>query len=153
MSEQDRGWLGEFIGDFRAFMRDVTAANSLLSEAWLEGPRAAFQELLSNPDTFEQVQATLRGDNDLDADLERLDADLERLGLTGSNLEIKLAGWRRARARLRDSLTRRALRSAFRWANTLLGSLAGAIGAAEALKELKEITENTYEDAADAEQE
>ncbi len=69
------------------------------------------------------------------------DDAFERAGLTGAQLNLKVSGWRRAWARFRNDRRPRILRRALRWANVLLGSLAGVIGAAEPLKELKEAVE------------
>jgi hypothetical protein len=77
---------------------------------------------------------------------EELDSELERVGLTGSQLELKRSGWVRALARFEAAPVRSLLLRALRWANIILGSLAGVVGASEALKEFKESVEQGLED-------
>ena len=48
-----------------------------------------------------------------------------------------------------DTPGRGLLRRALRWGNVVLGSLAGAIGAAETIKEFKEAVEAGLEDEAE----
>lgn len=75
-----------------------------------------------------------------------LELRLEQAGLVGPQWALKEAGWKRALDRFRRFPTRFVLRGALKWANVILGSLAGVVGAAETLKEFKEAVEAGIED-------
>jgi hypothetical protein len=66
--------------------------------------------------------------------------------LTGSQLDFKLTGFRRLRERFRSFGSRHVFRRALRWADVILGSLAGVVGAAEPIKEFKEGVEAAIDD-------
>jgi hypothetical protein len=82
-------------------------------------------------------------------DANLLEAQLVHVGLTGRQLALKRTGWERARDSFRARVTKRALSRALRWANIILGSLAGLIPGADAIKEYKEAVEQAVEDEND----
>jgi hypothetical protein len=77
---------------------------------------------------------------------EELDPALEEAGLTGVHLQLKIRGYELARDRYRANPSRRLLLRLFKWANVVLGSLAGLVGGAEAIKEMKESLEAGVEE-------
>jgi hypothetical protein len=89
-----------------------------------------------------------RAHDELSDSAEHLDGDLSGAGLTGPQLDLKLTGFRRIRERFRSFGTRSLFRRALRWADVILGSLAGVVGAAEPIKEFKEGVEAAIEDRA-----
>jgi hypothetical protein len=66
---------------------------------------------------------------------------LEEVGLSGSQLALKLQGLRSAWDAFRRSGTVQLLKKLLEWINLILGSLAQAIPVGEALKEIKEVIE------------
>ena len=80
---------------------------------------------------------------------------LVNVGLTGNALALKVGGIKRAFARWLSGVggvVRRHAHSFFRWTDTMLGSLAEALGPlAEFVKEFKECLENDLEDREDEE--
>jgi len=178
MAAEDRLALQQFMTDFDRFIALAVQPSRLLpddrarvlSEAHLEltdlGLVQQVRTALNDPALDEPDRNHPdRNDpdrNDPDRDDPRPSVDdfgtprpptsrLEQFGLTGANLRAKLAGWGRAFARLSENgaPVLAFFRSAFRWANTILGSIIAALGIGEALKELKEAAENSYEDAAE----
>jgi hypothetical protein len=71
---------------------------------------------------------------------------LPEAGLTGKQLDLKLAGFGRALESLRRKWGRKLLKPVLKWANILLGSLAAVLPGAELIKEYKESLENAAEE-------
>ncbi|GAA0938549.1 hypothetical protein GCM10009554_27640 [Kribbella koreensis] len=142
MPAEDREALQQFVRQLDEFLRLAIGPDGLLPSEQSQELLAAYDEL-ADRDAFAELREVV-GDAAYD----------ERLfvcGLTGANLRVKLAGWARSLARLFNAVgpgPRRYL-SAFKWANTILGSILAATGVGEAVKELKEAAENTYEDLTD----
>ena len=89
----------------------------------------------------------------VEAETSPIDPDLEARGLTGDQLGLKMTGFRGAFERFRSAggrVKKRFFRRSLRWADVILGSLAGVIGAAEAIKEFKESVEAAVEDRDEA---
>lgn len=146
MPEEDRRDLQQFIEEFRDLMEDVTGPRhpGLLSPTRRDELRAAFEELT---DVFTQVRDALENPDIETSAIPPRTLSLTDADLIGPNRERKISGFRRGLERFRDWASRKTLGRAFRWANTILGSLAGVIPGAEALKELKEYAENLIADA------
>jgi len=157
MAAEDRLALRQFMTDFDRFIALAVQPSRLLPDDRARELSEAHLEL-TDLRMVEQVRTALEnpaldepgpplGDFGTGARPSRL----EQFGLTGANLRAKLAGWGRAFARLSENgaPVLAFFRSAFRWANTILGSIIAALGLGEALKELKEAAENSYEDAAE----
>jgi hypothetical protein len=143
----DRQQLDGFVGEVYDVLRTIIFERSdwLPRDLWTSY-EVAFMAVAGS---VEETRATLLPERvaDPSAEYQRgLDLALERAGLTGTQLELKLGGWRRAVRFFRATPTRALLRRALRWANVLLGSLAGVVGAAEALKEFKETVETGIEE-------
>jgi hypothetical protein len=147
MAFEDRQQLDAFVAELHDVLRTVIFEHSdwLPDDLWTSY-EVAFMALRGSVD---ETRATLLPERFTDPSAEYqqgLDIALERAGLTGTQLELKLSGWRRAIGFFRAGPTRSLLRRALRWANVLLGSLAGVVGAAEALKEFKETVETGVEE-------
>jgi hypothetical protein len=83
-----------------------------------------------------------------------LDARLELAGFSPPELKLKETGFRRALGRFRVPRPKKwHLRLAFKWGNTILGSLTKAIIQFEPLKELKEGIEAGLDEMRDDEDE
>ena len=150
MALEDRERLGEFIGEIQSLLRvAVERHGDWLPRDLQESYRAAFRELGEAVDATRRELKPPEPSEPTPGPGERLDDRLERAGLTGEQLELKLGGWRRAVDRFFNRPGRGLLRRALRWGNVVLGSLAGAIGAAEAIKEFKETVEAGLEDEAE----
>jgi hypothetical protein len=158
MAAEDRLALRQFMTDFDRFIALAVQPSRLLPDDRARELSEAHLEL-TDLGMVEQVRAALENPaldepgpplGDFGTSGER-PSRLEQFGLTGANLRAKLAGWGRAFARLSENgaPVLAFFRSAFRWANTILGSIIAALGLGEALKELKEAAENSYEDAAE----
>lgn len=82
--------------------------------------------------------------------LEHVDAaQLNRVGLTGSHLRLKAAGFRRARGKKPNDTAegwRKWLLRLLKWANVILGSLSKLLDQADVIKEMKEALENGLEE-------
>jgi len=146
MALEDRQTLDTFVDEVHSLLRSVIFEHRdwLPDDLW-QSYEAALSDLAQAVD---ETRNALFPDAGLDAPrfAEQLDADLAGAGLTGTQLNLKVSGWRRALSRFAQSPARRLLRRALRWGNVLLGSLAGVIGAAEALKEFKEAVEAGLEE-------
>jgi hypothetical protein len=79
-------------------------------------------------------------------------ARLEDERLTGANGRLKLDGWRRARDRFYDWMSRRNARRALRWGNPLLDSLSSIMPLLKPVQEIVQVTENLLQDASAAAQ-
>lgn len=73
------------------------------------------------------------------------DDELDQAGLSGPELDFKLAGLGAARAAGRTAPTRRPLRRWLKWIDVILGSLLAVTGIGEGVKELKEGVEAELE--------
>ena len=122
----------------------VNASPPMLSDAVRERCIETWPDVLAR---IEDVTARIRGAALADPPL---GPKLEQVGLTGSPLALKVAGIKNAFGRwLRGAggFFRRYAHSFFNWSNTLLGSLAEALGpAGDFIKEFKECLENDLED-------
>ncbi len=143
MSQEDREALRRFVTEVRDVLTHVVRGQpELLGDAAGDLDEALTE--LEGEGILERVEQDLLEAEYADEPDERGRTLLSRVGLTGANLRVKLRGWSRAYEGWQSNgLT---LRPVFRWANTILGSLAGVVGAAESLKEYKESVENAYED-------
>jgi hypothetical protein len=150
VASDDREKLGEFIDEIHNLLRvAVDRHRDWLPAELQESYWSAFHALDKAVDvTRRQLEAPELSQPMGGLD-EPLDDRLERAGLTGEQLQLKLSGWRRALNRFFDRPGRGLLRRALRWGNVVLGSLAGAIGAAETIKEFKEAVEAGLEDEAE----
>jgi hypothetical protein len=146
MSLEDREALRTFLSELREILGRVLEDSPDLFGQGADDLWAAWEELIASG-LFEFLDRQLASE-DLDRPLEHGYSLLDLAGLTGANLRLKLRGWGRVYAAWRASP--RVLRPVIRWADSLLGSVTGVIGAAEALKELKEALSNTYEDSQEA---
>lgn len=152
MAVEDRQQLRVFVGELREFLEVAVHGDGVVSGEVVGQMTDAFVEAVE-AGVFERVEAQLASDAlDQPADAEDPSGPdrLGAVGLAGANLALKTSGWRRAREAMGGVFAPRAARRMFRWANTILGSLAVVVPPAEVLKELKEATENTYEDELDA---
>ena len=151
MAVEDRQQLQVFVGELRAFLEVAVHGGGVVSGEAADQMMAAFTETV-DAGVFRRVEEHL-GSDALDEPADAEDPSgpdrLQAVGLGGANLALKTSGWRRAREAMGGVFAPRAARRMFRWANTILGSLAVVVPPAEALKELKEATENTYEDVLD----
>jgi hypothetical protein len=144
MSLEERKELVEFVEDVHGLLRDVVFEHpELLPGELLNLYGSAVSEVETH--VIETRLALLEVPPESLGDL---DDKLENAGLSGDQLALKLKGYWRAVTSFRQTLPHRRflLRRAFRWANVVLGSLAGVIGAAEPLKELKGVVEAGIED-------
>jgi hypothetical protein len=146
MSLEDREALRRFLSELREVLARVLEDSPDLFGEAAGDLREAWQELVVSG-LFEFLDRQLASE-DLDMPLEHGYSVLDLAGLTGANLRLKLRGWDRAYAAWQARP--RILRPVIRWADSLLGSVTGVIGAAEALKELKEAMSNAYEDSQEA---
>lgn len=73
------------------------------------------------------------------------DERLDRAGLSGPELEFKLAGVEAARTAGRERRSQRLLKRWLGWLDVILGSLLSALGVGEGIKELKEGVEAELE--------
>ncbi len=146
MSLEDRRALSDFVDELHDVLAHEVRGNpDEFGEAGND-LMEALEELEESGGPFDLVAGQLIAADFADEPDEDGRSLLDRLGLSGANLRLKLGGWARAYDQWRaDPGT--ALRRVFRWSNTLLGSMAGVVGAAEPLKEFKESVENAYEDA------
>jgi hypothetical protein len=144
---EDRQQLEAFVAELYDVLRTVVFEHS----EWLPGDLRTSYEFafLALGESVQETRTALLPERFTDPSgqyQQGMDIALERAGLTGTQLELKLSGWRRAIGFFRAGPTRTLLRRALRWANVLLGSLAGVVGAAEALKEFKETVETGIEE-------
>jgi hypothetical protein len=150
MALEDRERLAKFIDEIYNLLRvSVDRHREWLPLDLRESYWSAFQALDEAVGATRQELEAPEPSNPTGARGERIDDRLERAGLTGAQLDLKLSGWRGALDRFFNTPGRGLLRRALRWGNVVLGSLAGAIGAAEAIKEFKETVEAGLEDEAD----
>jgi hypothetical protein len=130
MDSRDRALLLGFVDqthDDLVFVLEVAA--SFVHPAVAERLWPAWQAL-EDRDEFGQLRRAV--------ELQDYDVQLDRVGLSGPELEFKLAGVDSARGAGRENPTPRRLKKWLRWIDVLLGSLLAAVGAGEAIKELKE---------------
>ena len=73
------------------------------------------------------------------------DDELDRAGLSGPELDFKLAGLDAARRAARDNSAPRWLKRWLKWIDVILGSLLAATGIGESIKEIKEGVEAELE--------
>jgi hypothetical protein len=137
--------LDEFLE--RAVRRDVieelleTPLDYITDEEFLELFQGVYFELVQN--VFD-IQDAFLGEIGPE-----LDDALERVGLTGAGRELKVGLFRRALDRFRQFRSRRWVKSAFKFANIVLGSLGPVpfVGiAAEPIQELKDAIEAKREE-------
>lgn len=144
LSDEER--LASFLDDVHEILDQIVGDERLFVEGTHEDVVALWEETRGLIPT---VQRTLRGQ---DADLEGpppLDARLERAGLTGNSLRVKLSVFDKLWDRLKRRWTPKRIVGVLGVVNSMLGSLATAIGAAEPLKEAKEIVEGLFDVAPD----
>jgi hypothetical protein len=146
--DEERERLAEFVQDcYELLGQVVTEHGEWLPAELRDTYRRAWQEI--EPDVRDLRAALRDGASSVPGfylSEGGWDERLRRAGLSGASLDLKLGGFTRARDRFLVNPIRRFLRSPLRWANIVLGSLAGVIGAAEVLKELKETVEAGVED-------
>jgi hypothetical protein len=140
----DRDELLAFVCGLRALLREIVEDGRLIPEVRDGDVQRAWEQVQDN---FTQLIGELRGLNATSSAWESLDSRQ----LSGAGLRLKL---RRFWGRVFNFGRRMNLpwvRSAFRWANTILGSLAAVFPPAGEIKEFKESLENLIEDSeADA---
>jgi hypothetical protein len=144
---QARQELVSFLGELREFLPSLLDSHPhWFADELRDELRAIWNEEL--PRSFETAIAELTGAvPPTGQPPTQLDNRLQAAGLSGRMLGIKLSGFRRALGRFYSERTKRWFHRAARWANVILGSLAGIVGGAEAIKEFKE----TFEAAAERE--
>jgi len=127
---------------------------------FLDELKQLIDEIPKHPDwtPYQLKEALEEARKSLDHDFERarqglaqagaatLDRQLSDAGLTKPQLDLKLSGFGRAVRRFRDAGGKVLFRRALRWANVILGSLAGIVPGVEAIKEYKESIEAATED-------
>lgn len=139
--------LASFVGDLDKLLEEAISAGTVLFRWELREslPRAHVE---AREACVYRLQSLLVGNNELS---QGLDGALESAGLTGAQLHSKLLGYSDARIRFLVFGSRRYLKRALRWANTLLGSLSTVLPIAEPLLELKETVENGATDVDEME--
>jgi hypothetical protein len=137
----DRRALANFVSEVRWLLGQMLEDRETWFPSDLREPlRSAWEEIQPSFD-----MATRYLIEPPDANL--LEAQLAHAGLARRQLALKRTRWERARDALRERLTRPVLKRALRWANIILGSLAGIIPGGDAIKEYKESVEQAVEDA------
>lgn len=133
----DRERLQSFLHEVHTLLKDVVLTrDSYFREPMRPLFRAAWAEV---EPVFNTLDFELRHESP-DAQIE---GKLEAAGLTGAQLDLKLAGFERALENWRtNGHTPALLGKVLNWINTLLKSLISVLPGGEALKEFKESIEN-----------
>jgi hypothetical protein len=144
-SPDDTGWEAQpsdyqvFLDEVQDLLRRISEHGDLLSPVRREELAEALSEL---SDHFTRAKAEL--------DLPTARADLEARGLDRAGGRLKLKGWRRARQRFFDWMSRKNVKRALRWASPILDSLSAFVPPVKAVQELVLGAENLVSDAEDA---
>lgn len=140
----DRDELVAFLYGLRALLGAIVEDGRWIPKAQAENVQRAWDRVQTQFAALIKSINALPGTDVPSKDWEPLD----QRGLSGPGLRLELQGfWGRMFAFGRR-MNRPWVRSMFRWANTILGSLAAVFPPADAIKEFKESLENLIEDSA-----
>ena len=95
------------------------------------------------PDVDAEIKDVLK---ELDSASPQLQDNLGKVGLSGSQLELKIAGFDRVLERFTKRGTLKLLNKLLTWINNILGTLLSAVPSAEAIKEFKDVIEAELND-------
>lgn len=139
---RDRDELRAFVYELWDLLRTIVEDGRFIPEGWADDVHDAWANI---QERFAQLILSLDATN-------IPWTALEDHGLTGAELRLKRRGWRSRIFAFGRRINRRWVRSALRWADMILNSLAMVFPVpAGAIKEFKESLENLIEDAeADA---
>jgi hypothetical protein len=136
--DRDRDELRAFVYELRDLLNAIVEDGRYIPKGQAEDVKNAWAQVQAR---FSTLIQSLDGTN-----VPWL--DLEAHGLTGAELALKRRGWLGSIFAWRRRINRRWVRSALRWGDTLLGSLAAVFPVAGAIKEFKEVLENLIENSA-----
>jgi hypothetical protein len=135
---RDRDELRAFVYELWDLLRTIVEDGRFIPEGWADDVKGAWASVQGR---FAQLILSLDGTN-------IPWTALDDHGLTGPELHLKRRGWRARIFAFGRRINRRWVRSALRWADMLLDSLAIVFPVpAGAIKEFKESLENLIEDA------
>jgi hypothetical protein len=134
---RDRDELRAFVYELWDLLRTIVEDGRFIPEGWADDVQGAWASV---QERFAQLILSLDGTN-------IPWPDLDNHGLTGPELRLKRRGWRARIFAFGRRINRRWVRSALRWADMLLDSLALVFPPAGAIKEFKEGLENLIEEA------
>jgi hypothetical protein len=134
---RDRDELRAFVYELWDLLRTIVEDGRFLPNGWANDVQGAWVRV---QERFAELINSIDGTN-------IPWNDLDQHGLTGEELRLKRRGWRQRIFAFGRRINRPWVRSALRWANTILESLAAVFPVAGAIKEFKESVENLIEDA------
>jgi hypothetical protein len=134
---RDRDELRAFVYELWDLLRTIVEDGRFIPNGWADDVQGAWVRV---QERFAELINSIDGTN-------IPWNDLDQHGLTGEELRLKRRGWRQRIFAFGRRINRPWVRSALRWANTILESLAAVFPVAGAIKEFKESVENLIEDA------
>lgn len=136
-----------FLIELRALLNRIADQPDILSPVRREELLASISEMrsdrLGDGDGLDSVISDMQyGGSLLDQ------RSMIQARLNGANGQMKLGGWRRARDRFYDWMSRKNARRALRWANPILDSMSTIVPFLKPVQEVIQVTGNLIADAA-----